>query len=124
MSKNRTSQRLIILFDGKRIGVVRLDDIDYQNKSICIGLDIEKKYRSKGHGYSSFNVLLKYCFNELNMNRVWLFVTTFNDKALGLYQKLGFQEEGRQRERIYRNGHYHDYVMLSILNNEYHSQIA
>ena len=116
-----TSQRLVIEHEDNSVGIVRLDDIDLINKSICIGLDIDKNYRRKGHGYRSFELLIRYCFDELNMNRVWLFVASFNFKALGLYNKLGFIEEGRQRERLFRDGKYSDYIMMSILRSEYHS---
>ena len=116
ISLSKTSKRFIIEYNNKKIGVIRLDDIDLLNKSICVGLDINKNFRRKGHGLNSFNVLLKYCFEELNMNRIWLLVADFNTKAFNLYKKLGFIEEGRQRERLYRNGEYHDYIMIYWLN--------
>jgi RimJ/RimL family protein N-acetyltransferase len=122
ISLDNSSRRLIIEFNNERIGIARLDDIDYINNSICVGLDIHKKFRGKGHGFKSFKVLLKYCFDELNMNRVWLLVADFNTKAFNLYKKLGFKEEGRQRERLYRNGKYNDYIMMSIIHSEYNKK--
>ncbi len=113
------SKRLVIEYNGEKIGLVRLDDIDQVNQSICVGLDIAKVYRGQGHGKKSFKVLLEYVFHELNMNRAWLLVAEFNERAYKLYKSLGFIEEGRQRERLYRFGRHYDYIMMSILKKEY-----
>ena len=119
LSLSNSSRRYVIEYEGENIGLIRLDDIDLLNRSICVGLDIKKKYRRNGHGYHSFKLLIKYCFDELNMNRIWLLVASFNINAIGLYNKLGFKEEGRQRERLFRNGKYSDYIMMSILRSEF-----
>ena len=119
LTSSNKSDRLIIEFNEDKIGIVRIDDLDFRNRSVCIGLDIEKKYQHKGHGRNCLNILLKYCFEELNMNRVWLLVASFNVNAIELYKKTGLIVEGKQRERLYRNGNYHDYLMMSILRAEY-----
>ncbi|WP_306432182.1 GNAT family N-acetyltransferase [Staphylococcus haemolyticus] len=53
------------------------------------------------------------------MHKVDLKVFSFNDKAINLYKKLGFKEEGRNREAIYRNGFYQDIINMGLLENEY-----
>lgn len=105
--------------NDERIGFVRIDEIDHFNKSIRIGGDIHPNFRSQGYGTRMYTLLLHYCFEQLNMHRVWLFVLDYNDRAMNLYKKMGFKEEGIQREAIFRDGAYHDYVMMSILASEY-----
>lgn len=105
--------------DGEKIGFVRMDELDHMNKSIRVGGDIHPEYRGKGYGTKMYKLILDYCFNQLNMNRVWLFVLDFNVTARTLYDKIGFKEEGRQREAIFRGGKYHDYIMMSILRSEW-----
>lgn len=123
LSKSKTSQRLVIEYRNNRIGLIRLDDIDNNNKSICVGLDIDEKFRGKGHGFNSFKILLKYCFDVLEMNRAWLLVADFNKRAYNLYKKLNFTVEGVQRQRLFRKNEYHDYIMMSILRSEYYKEI-
>jgi RimJ/RimL family protein N-acetyltransferase len=53
-------------------------------------------------------------YNELNLHRVFLKVFTFNERAVKLYEKLGFVTEGKMREALYREGTWHD-MMMSIL---------
>lgn len=116
------STRLVLQFGTVPVGLARLDDIDKINRSICVGLDIVTEHRGHGHGKAGFKLILDYCFKELNMHRVWLLVLDTNTRAYELYKKLGFVEEGSQRERIYRDGKYHNYIMMSILRNEYVSR--
>lgn len=107
---------------GKLLGLIRTDEIDLINKSIRVGGDIFVKYQGKGYGTRMYDLIFTYCFDYLNMNRVWLFVLDSNTKAISLYGKMGFQKEGIQREAIYRNGKYHGYIMMSILRSEYESK--
>lgn len=122
ISVSSKSKRLVLEYNNEKIGLARLDDIDFINKSICVGLDLVKEYRGKGHGFNGFNILLEYCFNELNMHRAWLLVAEHNTTAINLYKKLGFIEEGKQRQRLFREGKYLDYIMMSILKEEYYDK--
>ncbi len=105
--------------DWQKIGIVRLTGIDYINKSICVGADIHRDYRGQGFSKYIYKLIFKLCFDYWNMNRVWLLVMETNVRAKNLYEKLGFTVEGIQRDAIYREGKYHNYVMMSILKNEY-----
>jgi len=105
--------------DHTSVGMIRTDFIDYINRNIQIGVDIDPKFRGQGYGDKAYKLFLQYCFDYLNMHRVWLLVLDYNKIGLHVYLKNGFKEEGRQREAILREGKYHDYVMMSILENEY-----
>ena len=100
------------------VGVVRFTSIDWINRSICIGADILKNYRGRGFGRTITELQLEYCFNFLNLNRVWLLVADFNTKAHHIYESVGFKEEGRLREALYREGKYHDYICMSIIGKD------
>lgn len=110
-----------VLYDQEHdfLGYVRFDEIDHFNKSIRVGGDILPEFQGKGFGKKMFNLILKYCFEYLNMHRVWLLVLDYNERAKNLYTKCSFKIEGKYREAIYRNGRYHDYIIMSILRIEY-----
>lgn len=101
------------------LGVVRTDEIDHLNRSMRVGGDILPEYWGKGYGTQMFALLEEYCFNVLNMNRLWLLVLDSNVAARRLYAKAGFREEGRMRQALFRNGRYEDYVMMSLLRAEW-----
>lgn len=119
-SLDNTKMYLSILTTGGTfIGLVRSDEWDKVNQSIRIGIDIVPGERRKGLATEAYTVLFDYLFKQLNIHRVWLLVTDFNHPAFALYKKLGFVVEGSQRDAIYRDGAYHDYIMMSILKPEY-----
>lgn len=102
------------------VGIISLVNIDTKNRSAECIIDIgDKSVWGKGIGTQALSLVIDYAFNELNMHRVYLQVFSFNERAIGLYQKLGFIEEGRLREALYRDGNWHDIVQMSILKSEY-----
>lgn len=120
ISDNDSTDYFIIENSGQeKIGYVRMDEIDKINRSIRVGLDIHKNYRGQGYGKKTMKAVLKYCFDYINMNRVWLLVLDSNSRAKHIYESCGFKVEGTMRQAIYREGKYHDYVMMSILREEY-----
>ena len=120
LQESESSRRLVVFLDGVAVGIVRLDNIDSYNKSMCIGLDIHKDFRGKKLATGVYVKLLYWCFEIMEYNRVWLMVADFNIVAKNLYTKLGFVYEGRQREALYREGAYLDYLLMSILRKEYY----
>jgi RimJ/RimL family protein N-acetyltransferase len=84
--------------------------------SIIIG---ERDAQGKGYGTEAINLLLDYAFGYLNYHRVAVGVVGFNEAALRFYEKVGFRKEGIQRDGYYCGHSYYDFVMMSILEDEY-----
>ncbi|WMM26226.1 GNAT family protein [Tissierella sp. MB52-C2] len=104
----------------KPIGVTSLINIDYKNRNAECIIDIgDKEAWGKGYGAEAMKLLLDFSFLEMNLHRIFLRVFSFNDRAIKLYEKLGFQQEGKLRETIFRGGQWHDILHMSILENEY-----
>jgi RimJ/RimL family protein N-acetyltransferase len=101
------------------LGIVRTDEIAMVNRSMRVGGDIQPRYQGRGYGTRMFRLITKYAFDYLNMNRLWLLVLETNAVGRRLYRNAGFTEEGRQREAVFRNGKYEDYIMMSLLRSEY-----
>jgi len=87
-----------------------------------VGADVVPHLRAQGYGSKVYTLLKKYCFEYLNMHRIWLAVLDSNEIALKLYEKQGFKVEGRYREALFREGYYHDYIIMGILEQEYRAK--
>lgn len=73
------------------IGTVELGFINYKKKEckICRFL-IGDNYRNKGYGTQITKLLLNYAFNDLNMSKVSLHISSYNIAAKRCYEKAGF----------------------------------
>ncbi|MDQ0159609.1 GNAT family N-acetyltransferase [Alkalibacillus salilacus] len=124
---DNSSSKSYIIIDRKNeisIGITSLINIDYKNRNAESIIDIgEKEYWGQGYGTEALNLLLNYAFQELNLHRVSLKVFSFNEKAIKLYQKLGFKEEGKSRQSLFRNGQWHDIIHMGMLQDEYISGV-
>lgn len=84
--------------------------------SLIIG---DEDARGKGYGAEAIRLMLSYAFGYLNFHRVAIGVVGTNERALRFYEKAGFKREGLQRDGYYYNHAYQDFVMMSMLENEY-----
>lgn len=105
---------------GKIFGTAGLYNINMQPRlaefRILIG---DKNSHGKGIGTIVTSFLVRYAFEKLNLNKVWLGVNAENTGAVRCYEKAGFVKEGVLRQEIYRNCVYYDAVRMSILREEY-----
>lgn len=102
------------------IGDIALQDIDHFNRSANIRIAIDNApHQGKGYGSEALLLLLDYAFGIVNLHRVELSVFSYNKRARHVYEKLGFNLEGVQRDALFYNHEYHDSIMMSLLEDEY-----
>ncbi|RYP32053.1 hypothetical protein DL767_005407 [Monosporascus sp. MG133] len=107
---------------GKPIGIVCLKAnpphfAHHRNSDISI--DIAREYRGKGYGTEAIIWSLWYGFQIAGLHRIEIHAFSFNTGAVRLYERLGFKEEGRLRERMWFYGGWHDDVVFGILEHEW-----
>lgn len=102
------------------IGITSLIDIDpvHRNAEFIIDLG-DKDYWGRKLGREAASLMLGLAFCELDLHRVSLKVFAFNERAIKLYRSLGFVEEGRMREALFRGGKRHDIILMGMLQSEY-----
>jgi RimJ/RimL family protein N-acetyltransferase len=104
----------------KPIGRTGLEVINPKDLSATFAIAIgDKDYWGKGYGTEAGRLIVNYGFEQLNLHRVNSFVIAFNDRSLKMHQSLGFTEDGRMRQAVYRNGKYYDHVVTGILREEW-----
>ena len=106
--------------EGVHIGNIDLHRVHVEDRKAGLGIMIgEKEYWSNGYGGDAIVTLLRFAFHEMNLNRVWLHVFEFNERARASYKKCGFREEGRLRQHYYAEGRYWDVFAMAILRDEF-----
>lgn len=106
--------------DGRHIGNIGLGNIDHINRHAMFSIFIaDKMDQGKGYGTQAAQLLLKFAFNRLNMNKIYLRTSQRFNGAIIMYERLGFVKEGVMRQHYYTDGKYEDKIMYSILKNEF-----
>ena len=62
---------------------------------------------------------MRYAFETLNLNRVWLHAFEYNKGGLRAYEKVGFKREGVLRQDCFREGRYWDTIVMGLLREEW-----
>ncbi len=102
------------------IGEAGLLRIFYPWRTADLSIIIGDKFSwGKGYGREAVLLLLDYAFGALALHRISIGVVGFNQRALRFYEKIGFQREGVQRDGYFNNHQFSDFVMMSILEDEY-----
>jgi RimJ/RimL family protein N-acetyltransferase len=106
--------------NDRLIGFVALHSIEWNNQACLLAIGIgDPAYRGKGYGTEALNMILRYGFHELNLNRIGLDVIEYNESAIAMYKKAGFKGEGRMRSAVLRDGNSYDRIIMGILKNEW-----
>lgn len=102
------------------IGITGFDDIQWNNGTATLFVGIgDKTHTGKGFGKEALRMLINFGFYELNLHRIQLNVIAYNERAIRLYESLGFVREGAYREFVNRGGRRTDLYLYGLLENEW-----
>jgi len=101
-------------------GYMNLNHLDQTGElGIFIG---DKDYWNKGYGTEALSLLIDYGFQALNLHNIWLKVYSFNERAIKVYEKIGFKVIGRRREARLRGTERHDDIFMDILRGDFYEK--
>ncbi len=119
---DRVDWGIILCTSTLLIGEVVLNNIDTTNHSASVRIALLTPYTNQGYGREALELVMAYAFDSLRLHRLELSVYAFNQRAIHVYECLGFRQEGRRREVLYVDGVYHDVVDMAILEQEYRTR--
>jgi N-acetyltransferase len=108
---------------GQVIGTTQICGIDKVNRNVEIGWTwlSPKVWRTKVNTECKF-LLLKYCFEELKVNRVQFSVSGDNLRSQKAVERIGATKEGTFRKhRVKADGTLQDNIFYSIIDDEWES---
>jgi GNAT superfamily N-acetyltransferase len=88
-----------------------------------IGILIAPQYRGHGYGSEAVTWLLNWGFEMAGLHRIGLQTASWNSGAIRLWERLGFHQDGIDREALWSNGRWFDEVRFSILEHEWRSLV-
>lgn len=110
----------IALPDDRLIGTVSLFKVDKIHKNAELGIGIhDPNDRNKGYGTDAVLTICAFGFLHLNLHSIYLRYIEYNKNGARAYQKAGFTQTGIERDMIFRDGNYHNFVRMDILEREF-----
>jgi RimJ/RimL family protein N-acetyltransferase len=108
------NRRFIICnFEDLPVGMVGLYNINWIHRCCEIGVYIgNKDQQGKGFGKEACILIESFAREYLNLRKLKLYVVKENDKALSMWEKLGYRVVGVLKEERYIKGQYKDVVIM------------
>lgn len=101
------------------LGSVYIRDIDRRHKKAEYGIFIgEASARGRGVGTATAKLMLRYCFEEEELHRVYLRALSGNEAAVRSYEKAGFVKEGLLRDDVCIDGNFVDIIWMAAVAKE------
>ena len=117
LSRRTNGKYVVAESDGKIIGHALLDPMGLEAIAHITRLSIvvHPGYQAKGAGEALLKHLITWAKTEPSVEKIELNVRATNERAIRLYERLGFQIEGRLKNRIkFPDGRYVDDVLMGL----------
>lgn len=117
---DKKNLRFIIEYENKAVGLATLTNIDWKNRKATHGIKLYgEDIKGKGIGTDTVRAIMKYAFEELQLNRLYSTIMKHNIASQRLYAKCGWKEEGIFRQSIFKNNQYIDEIQIGVLKDDY-----
>jgi len=92
-SEPEKGRSFVILVGGRAIGQINYNDIDREDNSVELDIIIAgDRDKNKGSGSDALQILSRYLFHKMNIQKCWIDVITKNPRAIRAYEKAGFRK--------------------------------
>lgn len=105
--------------DNKFIGVFLFDGWDVMSKRISFGYWIGRPYWNQGIMTEVLKRMLRFGFEELNLNRINTVCDDLNIGSWRVMEKCGMKQEGLFRQHTFEKGRLRDTRQYAILREEW-----
>jgi RimJ/RimL family protein N-acetyltransferase len=113
------------LADDRLIGFVALWLWSWPDAHGGVGIGMgDPDYRGKGYGTDAMRLILRFAFNEINLERVTLQAVGHNARAIRSYEKAGFELVGAEREWDLRDGQRNSVVTMTIRRDAWQNSLG
>ncbi len=111
---------VVLKKQNKLLGCMGLHRINYVDGTAVTGTMLGAKDEwNKGYAQEAKMLLLGYAFLTLNLRKICSAAIAPNKGSIAHNQRCGYNIEGCQRKHVYRDGKYHDFVLLAVFKNQW-----
>ena len=104
---------------GELVGICVLGSLNLRHRRAEVSFVLRRDRWGQGLASAALGLLFAFCFETLKLHRLEADVDPDNQRSLHLLERLGFQREGRLRERWNTYGTPRDGIFLGLLRREW-----
>ena len=108
-----------IRLEGRIIGTISLNWIDWANKAAGVGYWLSKNQTGNGYVTKSCIRLMEHCFDDLSLHRFVLEAAVDNIPSCEIAERIGMRLEGITKDREWLYDHYVDAKLFAITKPEW-----
>ena len=106
--------------DGKYIGNIGFHNINHLDRTATSGTSIgEKEYWGRGYGTDAKMSLLYHAFYSMNLRKINSAAIAYNKRSINYSLGCGYKIEGVRKQQIFKEGAYHDEVLLALFKEDF-----
>ena len=105
--------------DARLAGKCTLFNLAPKCKRAEIGYGLSSTHWGRGYAHEALSALVRFGFQELDLNRIEADVDPRNLRSLKLLERLGFTKEGQLRERWIVGGEVSDSAIFGLLRRDF-----
>lgn len=121
-NENVNNPRNLVLqgeISGDLIGIFKIFNIDYVNRTADVAWDVFSKFRGQGFGKILVAAGTSFCFDVLALRRLNAEILDGNEKSAKCALEAGFMIEGLKRQAVHKLGNYVDSRVYGLLVSEW-----
>jgi len=105
--------------EGETVGIVGTYIGDERARVAGLYYLVLPEYQGNGYATEAARLLTGFAFVDLNAQKIAATVIASNAASERVLEKLGFQQEGRRRNQMYKDGKYRDVTEWGLLESEF-----
>ncbi len=110
--------RLMIekISDGKALGTIDLFNFQPISRRVTVGIIINERQRRKGFATEALDLIINYCFDQLNLHQINAGILENNLPSIRLFESKGFILTGQQKDWVRASGKWLDLFFYQCFN--------
>jgi len=118
--KTRNDREIFVfLVNHRPVGIVSFIDIDRIHHHCHWGFYIGEEHVPKGCGTMMAYYALSYAFEEYKIHKINSEVIDFNFKSINYHKSLGFEQNGKMLDELFRDGKYVDLILFTLFKEKW-----
>jgi len=118
-SEERGDFIVVRIEDDEPVGKISYFHLNMLNRAAELGYITAPAEQKQGYGKEGMQLLLRYLFQQLNLNKVYAQTGSFNKASIKLLESLDFKLDGTLRQHHFYNGDLYDDLIYSLLKFEF-----